>query len=88
MFKVFMKRKNSTQNDHNTFTCRELLDIYSACKDSGEVVEAQNKWIENLEKQHKKDNDSERFVVNIFTYFSAANSRSPICNTNSLHWMI
>ena len=39
-----------------TFFFRELLDIYSACKNSSEVVEAQNKWMENLEKQQQASN--------------------------------
>jgi ribosome biogenesis protein Tsr3 len=30
-----------------------LLDIYSSCKDSGEVVEAQNKWMEDLKKNQQ-----------------------------------
>ncbi|CAB4003743.1 ribosome biogenesis TSR3 homolog [Paramuricea clavata] len=33
---------------------RELLDIYSSCKDSGEVVEAQNKWMEDLKLKKKQ----------------------------------
>jgi hypothetical protein len=47
------------------FASREILDIYTACKDSGEVVDAQNKWIENLQKQHQASDDSESFLVDI-----------------------
>ena len=50
------------------FFSRELLDIYSACKDSSEVVEAQNKWMEKLEKEQLAV-DGEHFLINIFMSF-------------------
>ena len=50
------------------FFSRELLDIYSSCKDSGEVVEAQNKWMEDLKKKQQAV-DGKHFHVNIFIFF-------------------
>ncbi|XP_028395096.1 ribosome biogenesis protein TSR3 homolog [Dendronephthya gigantea] len=42
---------------------RELLDIYSACKNSGEVVEAQNKWIEGLRNKQKESNSYDMTTI-------------------------
>ncbi|XP_014775282.1 18S rRNA aminocarboxypropyltransferase isoform X1 [Octopus bimaculoides] len=53
----------------NFFTLNEeLLDLYAACKNSTDVVELQNSYLEKLELEKKQRNDTDMFDTSLEYY--------------------
>lgn len=44
---------------------RDLLDQYAACKSSKEVVEVQNKWLEECEKEHNSQSSQDLMDIDM-----------------------
>jgi hypothetical protein len=64
-------------NEHPLTLGRELLDVYASCKDTHDVIAAQNDWLAMLQKEAKeKEVRRDRVMRDLYAEDSEEGSES------------